>query len=115
MCDLTMGKKKLTPKVFGLEFLKLLKALKPHQRSILVDHLNDAAINEIGRFVFNSFKTDLKLKGKAKKKLALQVLPFKRDLNFICNPEKSVAQRRKKIKNQTGSGLGILLATVIPA
>ena len=110
-----MGKKKLTAKVFGLEFLKVFKTLKPHQRSILVDHLNDAAINEIGRFVFNSFKTDLKLKGKAKKKLSQRVLPFKRDLNFICNPQKSVEQRRKRIKNQTGTGLGILLATVIPA
>ena len=96
-----MGKKKLTAKVFGLEFLKVFKALKPHQRSILVDHLNDAAINEIGRFVFNSFKTDLKLKGKAKKKCLREF--------YLSNVTSTSFVIPKNQLNKEGKGLKIKL------
>ena len=65
--------------------------------------------------MFNTFKTDLKLSQAVKNRLARKLLIHKKDLEFIANPSNSIEQRKKRIKKQSGSGLGILLATIVPA
>ena len=106
------GKKKISKKKIGLEFLQIFKKLKPQERKILVDHLNDATIDILGSLVFNTFKTDLKLPQKTKNRLAKRLLVHKGDLEYISNPNNSLQSRKKRIKKQSASGLGLLLATI---
>ena len=110
-----MPARKLTSKKCGLSFLKILLKLKDHERSCLIDHLSDSSINKIGHIVFNSIFTDLKIPAKKARSLADKLKPHKKDLVYISNANHSVESRRKKIKRQSGSGLGILLASVVPA
>lgn len=110
-----MAPKKLTKKKTGLAFLQIFKKLRPQERKIIVDHLNDPAIDSLGALIFNTFKTDLKLSQSVKNRLARKLLIHKKDLEFIANPSNSIEQRKKRIKKQSGSGLGILLATIVPA
>lgn len=110
-----VGKRKLTKKKCGLSFLKILLRLHPHERACLIGHLNDSSINQIGHLVFNSLWTDLGIPAKKAKNLAGRLKAHRRDLEFISNPENSINDRRKKVQKQSASGLGILLASVVPA
>ena len=110
-----MPVKRLTSKKCGLSFLKILLRLKPQERSCLIDHLNESSINKIGHLVFNSIFTDLKLSSKRKNHLAQHLKPHKKDLFYIANANHPVESRRKRVKKQSASGLGILLASVVPA
>ena len=109
------GRKKLSAKKCGLAFLKILLKLKPQERSCLVDYLNDESIDKIGHLVFNALFTDLKIKPRQVKILAKKLKGHKRDLEYISNRSNPLNVRRKKVKKQSGSGLGILLASVVPA
>ena len=110
-----MVKKKLSAKKCGLSFLKILLKLKPEERACLVDHLNDSSIDKIGHVVFNTLFTDLKIPRKKVLNLSKNLKIHKEDLQFISNASKPVQLRRKRVKKQSGSGLGLLLATAIPA
>ena len=110
-----MAKSKLTSKKCGLSFLKILLKLKPEERACLVDHLNDASIDKIGQLVFNTLFTDLKIPRRKAIDLSKKLKIHKKDLQFISNASKPVQLRRKRVKKQSASGLGVLLATAIPA
>ena len=109
-----MGKKKLTEKKCGLTFLKLFYRLKPHERSCLIDKLDDSTINQIGCTVFNSLYTNLNISPSKARNLSKELANHKKDLIYIADANKPIKLRRKRIKRQSGTGLATLLGIIIP-
>jgi len=97
------------------DFIAVISKLKPNQFEALIDNLTDKAIDNIGECVYNAIYTDLNLPNR--KKLAL-----KRHIKKNCcvkrikmiSSKKIPLSKRKKALKQSGRGLPLILASVIP-
>jgi hypothetical protein len=100
------------------EKLKLytsLHKLKPDVLKEVIQHLDDNSIDNICECVYNVIHTDLSLSNKAKQRLRVQLKKrcSKYNLRTITSKKIPVSKRRKAL-SQEGTGIGIILATVVP-
>lgn len=98
-----------------LKLYESLSKLKPSVLSNIVEHLNDNSIEALCECVYNVIHTDLKLSSKAKRKLKTKLLSncSKKNINLIATKKNALSKKRKAL-SQEGSGIGLILATVVP-
>lgn len=108
-----MGKRRRTRKKVLLPLLHVLKSVKPEQRQILLAHLDDdtrdllyGTITEVLRSSKVPFRKRLFLKSKLE--------PYKRDLRYLSNPQKSKIEKRKKLSQMGAGPMQLILRTAIP-
>lgn len=100
------------------EKYKLYQALskvKPDILSDVLTHLDENSVDAICECVYNVINSDLKLSPKAKRKIRdrLQKPCSKKNIRIIMKKKNSLSKRRKAL-SQEGSGIGLILATVLP-
>ena len=109
-----MPPKKLTAKKCHLTFMQLLKRLTPKERSELLDRVSNSSIQDLSSVVFNWIYCDLGLSARRRKVLKKKLSPYQADLLYIANSSKPISIRRRKLKEQSGGALSILLSTLVP-
>ena len=97
------------------EFIAVVSKMKPNQFEALIDNLTDKAIDNIGECVYNAIYTDLNLS--KQKKVSLKRLIKKnccvKKIKLISSKNIPLSKRKKALK-QSGKGLPLILASVIP-
>ena len=109
-----MCAKKLNAKKCNLTLLKILKKLKPEERREIITRLGDQSIDDVSAFVYNAIFTDIGMSPKKRRILRKRLNECMKDLLVIADGKIDRSTRQKKLKNQSGSGLGILLSAVVP-
>jgi len=106
-------KKRISKEKFKL--YKSLHKLKPDVLCDVIQHLDDNSINDLCECVYNVIHTDLSLSPKVKQRLRNQLKKkcSKKNLKIITTKKVPVSKRRKAL-SQEGTGIGIILGTVIP-
>lgn len=97
-----------------IKLLQILRKIKPHERSLLIQHLDNDAIEIISEFVFNCIKTDFRLSKRKKNALKSKLHSSKKELACIADKSCDLKKRKGLIVKQSGQGLGILLGTLVP-
>lgn len=98
-----------------LPLLHVLKTLKPYQRQIIIDHLDDDSCDSLTYCLSTVVKQVDKLK--SKKKLQGCVKANKKQFCKILSPAKTkkLRQGKKRALTQVGGNpLGLILSTAIP-
>lgn len=92
-----------------------LHKLKPNILSDVIQHLDDKSVDNLCECVYNVIHTDLSLAPKVKNKLRkhLKNKCSKKNLSIITTKKHPVSKRRKAL-SQEGTGIGLILGTVIP-
>jgi hypothetical protein len=92
-----------------------LHKLKPAVLSDVIQHLDDNSIDHLCECVYNVIYTDLSLSPKVKQRLRNQLKKScsTKNLKVITTKKIPVSKRRKAL-SQEGSGIGLILGTVIP-
>lgn len=98
-----------------IKLYESLVKLKPELLGNIVQHLDENSVDAICECVYNVVHSDLKLSKAAKRKLKrkLQKNCTKKNLQIIMRKKNSLSKRRKAL-SQEGSGIGLILATVVP-
>lgn len=108
-----MPRKSLSKGKKSLPLLRILKRLKPFEKSVIINYLNDEGIEILSNFVYNSLY-HIRLSKSSKSKLKRRLKFSKKDLLCIADPNCNLEERKKRIKKQSGSGIGILLSALLP-
>jgi len=98
-----------------LPLLKACSTCKPTEFSAIIDHLSDKSVDSICECVYNVINTDLKFSKKKRLKLKNHITSKcePRKIRKIGNRNVSISKRRALLKQQ-GTGLPMILASVIP-
>lgn len=98
-----------------IKLYESLVKLKPDTLGKIVQHLDENSVDAICECVYNVVHSDLNLSKAAKRKLKrkLQKSCTKKNLQIIMKKKNSLSKRRKAL-SQEGSGIGLILATVVP-
>jgi hypothetical protein len=98
-----------------MDLYKSLHKLKPEILQNVIQHLDDNSIDSLCECVYNVIHTDLSLSSKAKQRLRNQLKKkcSKKNLKIITTKKVPVSKRRKAL-SQEGTGIGLILGTVIP-
>lgn len=109
-----MAKTKIVPKsIIGL--LKKIKKMTPQQFHTMVDSINDQTVDDLCQCIYNVIYTDLKFSKKKKTCLKKHIHKKCSKSRLVKLSDKStpISKRRRALK-QEGTGLPLLLASVIP-
>jgi hypothetical protein len=92
-----------------------LHRLKPDTLRTIIGHLNDQSVDSLCECVYNVIHTDLSLSPKVKQRLRnhLKKKCSLKNLKIITTKNEPVSKRRKAL-SQEGTGIGLILGTVIP-
>jgi hypothetical protein len=105
--------KKTTERKYKL--YKALSKMKPDVLGDVLGHLSDNSVDDVCECVYNVIKTDLKLPSKTKKQLRRKLLQRCSQKNLSIITSKNVpVSKRKHALSQEGSGIGLILGTVVP-
>jgi L-lactate utilization protein LutC len=88
--------------------VKVPDNLKTH----IIKHLDDKGIDDICECLYNVIFTDMNLSKKKKTLLKKHIRNFP-NIKKITNANISVSKRRAAL-SQSGSGIGLILSTVLP-
>ena len=110
-----MARKKLSAKKCKLTFMRTLSRLTPQELRDLFRRLSAEAIDDISEIVFNSIYSNFDIDQRSVKKLQSALASNEANLRFIADRSNSTEARRRRLLQQKGSGLGILLGTLVPA
>ena len=91
-----------------LEFLRILKKLKPSERKIIISVLDSDAIDTLCETVTNVFFNDLRI-GKKRKKELYENFEDKQKLIGKLSNKNIDFKRRKKLLVQEGGSLALIL------
>ena len=100
-------------KSFFLDLLKVLKKMKPEERSKFVQYLNPEAVDFLCECFHNVLFTDLKVKNKSLIKKKLKSNCSVSRLKLIANKSKPYQAKIKALK-QEGAGIGLILSAALP-
>ena len=94
---------------------KSLSKIKPEVLKDVLNHLDDNAVDDVCECVYNVIHTDLNLPARVKKRLRqkLKTKCSRKNLAIITSKKNAVSKRKKALA-QEGSGIGIILGTVLP-
>ena len=96
-----------------LSLLKIIKKLKPDERSEVVSHLKDDAIEFICECVHNVLYTDLGIKNRTKIRKQIKNNCSIHRLKVISSKSKSQLVKVKALQ-QEGKGIGFVLSAALP-
>jgi hypothetical protein len=96
-----------------LALLKIMKKLKPDERSSLIPYLKSDCIEFLCECVHNVLYTDIGLKNKNKIKKGIKSNCSVHRLKTIASKTKSSEAKIKALK-QEGKGLGLILSAALP-
>ena len=96
-----------------LQLLKVMKKLKPNDRSELVPYLKAEALEFICECYHNVLFTDIGIKNKTKLKKRLKTECSVHRLKTISSKAKPLDIKIKALKHR-GSGLGLILSVALP-
>ena len=91
-----------------LEFLRILRKLKPLERKVIISLLDHNAIDTLCETVTNVFFNDLRI-GKKRKKELYENFEDKQKLIGKLSNKNIDFKRRKKLLVQEGGSLGLIL------
>ena len=91
-----------------LEFLRILRKLKPSERQLIISVLDCNAIDTLCETVSNVFFNDLRI-GKKRKKELFENFKDKQKLIGKLSNKNVDFKRRKKLLVQEGGSLGLIL------
>lgn len=98
-----------------LKLYKALNGLKPDVLSGIIEHLNENSVNALCECVYNVIHTDLSLTPKVKSNLRKKLKSKCNEKNLKSITSKNVSvSKRKKALSQEGTGIGIILSTIVP-
>ena len=97
------------------KFYKVLQKLKPDMLKDVIQHLDDNSVDALCECVYNVIYSDMSMSPKTKKMLRkkLKKTCSLQNLKNISSKKVSVSKRRQAL-SQEGSGIGLILATVVP-
>jgi hypothetical protein len=92
-----------------------LSKMKPNILGDVLEHLSDNSVDDVCECVYNVIKTDLKLPAKTKNKLRRQLRQkcSKKNISIITSKNIPVSKRKRAL-SQEGTGIGLILGTVVP-
>jgi len=101
-----------------LSMIKIIQKLKPEQLDALLDNVSDNFVDELCECVYNVMHSEhvcakLSKASRTKLKNHIKTRCDIGRIKKISNKKVSLSKRRKLLK-QEGSGLGLILASVIP-
>lgn len=98
-----------------IKLYKALNGLKPDVLSEIIQHLNENSVDALCECVYNVIHTDLSLSPKVKSMLRkkLKTKCKEKNLNSITSKKVSVSKRKLAL-SQEGTGIGIILSTIVP-
>lgn len=96
-----------------LNLLKVLKKLKPLERSQLIQYLKSDAAEFLCECVHNVLYTDLGIKNKSKIKNKIKNQCSVHRLKTIANKSKPLSAKVKAL-SQEGGGIGLILSAALP-
>lgn len=106
-------KKKLVKE--KMKLYSSLHKLKPSVLSDVIQHLDDNSVDDLCECVYNVIYTDLSLSPRVKQRLRRQLKKNCSEKNLkVITTKKTPVSKRRKALSQEGSGIGIILGTVIP-
>ena len=96
-------------------FYKTLQKLKPDVLKEVIQHLDDNSVDSLCECVYNVIYSDMSIAPKTKKLLRkkLKKTCSVTNLKNIASKKVSVSKRRQAL-SQEGTGIGLILATVVP-
>ncbi len=108
-----MAKKKCSSKLKNqCKLYECLVKVPNHLRQHIIKHLDDDGINDICECIYNVIFTDLNI-SKRKKDILRKHIKQYPNIKNIINKKVSVSKRRQALI-QHGSGIGLILSTVLP-
>ena len=96
-----------------LPFLQMFKELRPVQRGILLDHLNDESCETLCETITNVLTNPKLAKGK-RTKLKKVLAPHKNSLRSLTKPRLSKKTKRKRLNQIGGFPIAAILGAAIP-
>lgn len=98
-----------------IKLYKTLGRLKPDVLKDVIQHLDDNSIDALCECVYNVIYTDITMTPKTKKKLKEKLKKHCsiNNLKNITSKKVSLSKRRQAL-SQEGTGIGLILATVVP-
>ena len=95
--------------------MRTLSRLTPEELKDLFGRLSPESVDDVSEILYNSIYTDLGLDENQVKKIKKALAFSEKDLRFIADSSNPNQDRRKRLIRQKGSGIGILLSTLVPA
>lgn len=98
-----------------MKFYKVLQKLKPDLLKDVIQHLDDNSVDALCECVYNVIYSDMSMSQKTKKMLRKKLKKncSLQNLKKISSKKVSVSKRRQAL-SQEGTGIGLILATVVP-
>ncbi len=97
-----------------LKTLKVLKRLKGNDLTNILDRLSDETIDELCTVIYNFMYSELPGQTEQREKVRNLIEKNRNKYQTIVNSRTGVGRRRKLLVEQSGEGLGALLAVGIP-
>ena len=97
-----------------IPLFQVLKELKPYQRQIILDHLDNTSCKSVASCVASLLKKSSKVSPQQKKAIALAVKAQKNHFEKIISPGKNSKQLKKDLTRVGGGPLGLILGAAIP-
>lgn len=96
-----------------LNLIKVVKKLKPEERSHLIPYLKTDVVEFLCECVHNVLYTDIGIKNKSKIKKKLKSQCSVHRLKIIANKTKPFEAKVNALK-QEGAGIGLILSAALP-
>ncbi len=96
-----------------LPMLQVLKAIKPDDRVILLNHFNDEAKDNIYKTITHVLNSDGVSRSR-KRLLRNKLAPYKKTLNYFISPRSTPQGRRRRVVQLGGNPLSYVLSTALP-
>lgn len=94
---------------------KALKSVKPDVLGEIIQHLDNNSVHALCECVYNVLHTDMSLSTKTKQMLRKKLKRHCNEKNLKSITSKNVSlSKRKKALQQEGTGIGLILSTVVP-
>jgi hypothetical protein len=98
---------------YHIQLLKLINKSKLPDREIILNHLNDRGIHFICEIIHNIINNKLPLTKKQEIQIRKKLINKKKCYRYLSKKKNNLAKKRKII-NQNGAGIGLLLSTALP-
>ena len=98
-----------------VQFLKVMKTLNNHQRSVIIDFLDDYGVDIICDCIYNTIYQDHGLKKSSKKRLRKILKGKEQDMQIVSKKSNNIKRRKKILGQQLGGNpLAAILGIALP-
>ena len=98
-----------------VQFLKVMKTLNNHQRSVIIEFLDDYGVDIICDCIYNTIYKDHGLKKSSKKRLRKILKGKEQDMQIVSKKSNNIKRRKKILGQQLGGNpLAAILGIALP-